>query len=92
MCKEKSKGPKEWKGLTTFRIAELDVIRGLPGKTDVSFVMAETKNGAIKKYYELHPMASDRILIYPEGCASIYERHLKVLPPFKNATSIQKGH
>lgn len=26
-CKEKEKGPNKWKGLTTFRIAELDVFR-----------------------------------------------------------------
>ncbi len=92
LCKEKSKGPKKWKGLTTFRIVELDIVRGVPGTTNINSVMAETKLGAIKKYYELHPRASDRILIYPEGCADIHENPLKALPPFKNATAVQKDY
>lgn len=74
MCKEKEKGPKEWKGLTTFRIAELDVLRGLPGSTDITFFMAKDKEEAIEKYYKQNPNASDKILIYPEGCATIYIR------------------
>lgn len=80
-CKETKRGPEEWKGLTTFRIAELDIIRGLPGKTDISFTMAHTKEDAIKKYYESNPGASNRILIYSEGCATVHERHLK---PFRS--------
>lgn len=72
-CKE-DKGPKEWKGLTNFRIVELDVLRGLPGSTDITFFMAKNKEDAIKKYYKQNPGASNKILIYPEGCATIHTR------------------
>lgn len=81
-CKE-TKGPKEWKDLIQFRIVELDVLRGIPGRTDVSFTMAETKEGAIKKYYEQNPGASHRILVYPDNCASVYEKPLKPIRPLK---------
>lgn len=77
LCKEIQKGPKEWKGLTQFRIAELDTLRGLDGHTSISFVMAENKETAIKKFYEQNPGASHKILIYPEGCANIYERPIR---------------
>lgn len=79
ICKEKAKGIKEWRGLTTFRIAELDVLRGMPGSTNVTPIVAKDKEEAIKKYYDLGPGASDRILIYPEGCAEIYTRP-KIFP------------
>ncbi len=72
LCKETSKVKGIWKGLTRFRIAELDVLRGLPGYTDINFVLAKDKDEAIKKYYDLSPGASERILIYPEGCAEVY--------------------
>jgi len=82
-CKESPKGPKEWKGLTQFRIAELDVLRGLPGHTDITFVMAKDKEEAVKKYYDIYSGASNRILIYPEGCAEIHTR-----PKIKNIVKL----
>lgn len=77
VCKESPKGPKEWKGLTQFRIAELDVLRGLPGHTSIGFIMAKDREEAINKYYDQNPGASNRILIYPEECAEIYTRPIK---------------
>lgn len=73
-CKEIKKGPKEWEGMTNFRIAELDVLRGLPGHTNISFVIAKDREDAIEKYYRLNPGASDKILIYPEGCATVHTK------------------
>ena len=76
-CKERSNGPKEWKDLTIYRIAELDILRGLPGFTDVTSFMAKDKEDAIGKYYKQNPGASKRILIYPEGCGIIYTKPIE---------------
>ena len=73
-CKERPIGSKEWKGMTIFKIAELDVLRGIPGYTDIDSVVAKDKEDAVKRYYELHPNASDRLLIYPKGCATVYTK------------------
>jgi hypothetical protein len=77
-CKEIKKGPEAWQGLTNFRIAELDVLRGYPGRTDIGSIMAKDVKEAIKKYYESNPGASDKILIYPEGCANLYQRNPRI--------------
>lgn len=47
--------------------------------TDVTFFMAKDKEDVIEKYYKQNPNVSDRILIYPEGCATIYTRQ-KIFP------------
>ena len=41
---------------------------------DVTSFMAKDKEEVIEKYYKQNPGASKRILIYPEGCATIYTR------------------
>jgi hypothetical protein len=56
----------------------LDVLRGYPGRTDIGSIMAKDIKEAIKKYYESNPGASDKILIYPEGCANLYQRNPRI--------------
>jgi len=62
-----------------FRIIELDVLRGIPSSTSMTTIPADTKDGAIKKYYELFPGAGNRLVVVPEECITVHSKGIRPL-------------
>lgn len=65
--------------METFRIIELNVLRGFPGRTLMEKYDATSPREAMENFYKNNPgaWAGSDILVIPESCVSEFHKNIK---------------